>query len=78
MVMIAMKKNNKYKRLFSLIVTFSIALSPFVLFPGMRTDIVIRAATFWMLLVGAGAALTIFDQPDKPRDPISWHGWGAY
>jgi hypothetical protein len=71
-----MKKNNKNKRLFSFITSTSIAFSPLVLFPGMRTDIVIWAATFWMLMVGAAAALTIFDQPDKPRGPISWHGWG--
>jgi hypothetical protein len=71
-----MKKNNKNKRLFSFIAIVSIACSPLVLFQGMRTDIVIWVGTFWMLIVGAGAALTVFDQPDKPRGPISWHGWG--
>jgi hypothetical protein len=76
-----MKKNNKNKQLFSFIATISIACSYslLVLSPGgMRTDIVIWVAIFWMLIVGAGAALTIFDQPDKPRGPISWHGWGGY
>jgi hypothetical protein len=68
------------KRLFSLqlfiVIAIAIPCSLLVLFPGPRTDIVIWAAAFWMLIVGAGAALTIFDQPDKPRGPISWHGWG--
>jgi hypothetical protein len=74
-----MKKNNKNKQLFSFIATISIACSYSLLVlsqGGMRTDIVIWVAIFWMLIVGAGAALTIFDQPDKPRGPISWHGWG--
>jgi hypothetical protein len=73
-----MKKNNKNKRLFSFIAHVSIACSPLFLFQGMRTDIVIWAATFWMLLVGAAAALTIFDQPDKLRGPISWHSWHSW
>ena len=71
-----MKKNNKNKRLFSFIASVSIAFSPLVLFPGMRTDIVIWAATFWMLIRGAGAALTMCDQPDNWGGPICWQGWG--
>jgi hypothetical protein len=61
------KKNNKNKRLFSFIVTASRACSHLVQFLGVRTDIVIWAAIYWMLIVGACVALTIFDQPDKPR-----------
>ena len=70
-----MKKNNKTKRLFSLrlfiFIATAIVCSLLVLFPGPRTDIVIWAATFWMLIVGAGVvgaggALPICYQ----------HGWG--
>jgi hypothetical protein len=55
------------KRLFSLqlfiVIAIAIPCSLLVLFPGPRTDIVIWAAAFWMLIgagvVGAGATLTI-------------------